>query len=102
MNMWMNRIEQRVMVKSFFLSFFLSERTREQTHPQGTCEYTSGQCDFTVHRQELSQEIQIGDLSCGDEEWPGSSALSEEVSLCECSSNGRALLGGLSYHQEHS
>jgi hypothetical protein len=40
-------------------AIFLSQRTREQTHPQGTCEYTSGQCNFTIHRQELAQEIQI-------------------------------------------
>jgi hypothetical protein len=38
---------------------FLSQRAREQTHAQGTCEYTSEQCKFTVHCEELVPEIQI-------------------------------------------
>jgi hypothetical protein len=37
----------------------LSQRTRRQTHPQGICEDISGQCDFTVYLQELTQEMQI-------------------------------------------
>jgi hypothetical protein len=38
---------------------FLSQRAREQTQPQGTCEHTSGQCDFSIHCQESAHEIQI-------------------------------------------
>jgi hypothetical protein len=90
---------------------FLSQKTREQTHPQGICEYTSAQCDFIVHRQELAQKIQIrrSFLQRRRTAWkasdffgPGFSALSEEVSLRECSSNGMTFLAGSGYHQAHS
>jgi hypothetical protein len=98
---------------------FLSQRTWEQTHSQGTCEYTSGQCDFAVHRQELSRVIPIqrSFLQRRRTAWkisdffrPGRLALSEKVSLGECSSNGKVFLGGSGDrsigrsgdHQEHS
>jgi hypothetical protein len=48
----------------------LSQKTWEQTHLQGTCEYISGQCDFIVQCKESAQAIQIGDLSCSGEDGP--------------------------------
>jgi hypothetical protein len=67
---------------------FLSQRAWERTDPQGTCEYISTQCDFTIHSQELTQKIQIrrsflrrrrAAWKTSDFSGPGSSALSEEV-----------------------
>jgi hypothetical protein len=90
---------------------FFSQRTREQIHPQGTCEYASGQCDFTFHHQELTQEIQVRRSflrrwktirKTSDFFGPDSSALSEEISYRKCSSNSREFLSASGYHQKYS
>jgi hypothetical protein len=97
----MDRVKQSVMVKDFLLKGHGSKLIHK--------ELVSTLQDSAIS-QELVQEIQIRrSFLCRrrmaqttfDFFGSDSSALSEEVSLNESSSNGRAFLGGSGYHQEH-
>jgi hypothetical protein len=102
MNIWMVRVKQRMTVKNWFLK----GRGCKLIHK----ELIGALRDNAISRA-LTQEIQIrrSFLRWRRTAWktpdfigPDSSALSQEVSCCEFSSNGRTFLDGPGYHQDHS
>jgi hypothetical protein len=106
MNIWMDRIEQRVIVKYFFLKGHGSKLIHKEF--VSTVQENAISL-FTI--QKMAQGIHIRRsflrrrrTACKASEFfgPGSSALSEEVSVRKFSSHGRAFLGGSGCHQEHS
>jgi transposase len=105
MNIWMDRIEQRVMVKYFFLK----GHGNKLIHKELVSTLQDNAISLSTVKNWL-RRFKSGDLCCGDEERPrrrlislaGSSALSERASLRECSNDRRAFLGGLGYDQELS
>jgi hypothetical protein len=105
MNIWMDRIEQRLTVKYFFLKRDGSKLIHK--------EFVSTLQDNAISLSALKnwlRRFKFRDLSCGDEEQSGRLLISlgrlfsfsDGISLRECSSNDWAFLGGLGYHQEHS
>jgi hypothetical protein len=105
MKIWMNRIEQRVMAKYFFLKGHGSKLVYKElvTPLQGIRFHCP---PSRIGSRDSNPAIFLAAMKNGLEDfsflWPSSSACSEEVSLRECSSNHRAFLGGSGYHQEDS
>jgi hypothetical protein len=101
----MDGIEQRVIVNDFFLKGHGSKAIHKELVSTLQDNVTS----LSAAKNWL-RRFKSGDRSCDDEERPGtplislagSSALSEEVSLCVCPNTGRTFLGGSRYYQEHS
>jgi hypothetical protein len=107
MKIWTDRIEQRVMVKYFFLKGHGSKLIhKEFVNTLQNNAISLSTVNNWLKRKDSNPAIFPAVTRTAwktfDFFGPGSSALSEEVSLRECSSNSRAFFGGSGYYQEHS